>query len=83
MKNLVLCIVILSISGCMSIDTMSIENSSPGMVTVAGPIFQGCNQNFTNVAQEHCAKFNKNAMFISGQKVPIEGTCYCFYECKR
>ena len=83
MKNLILILTILSLFGCTTVDTVGISNSSPGFVTVVGPIFQGCNQNFTNVAQEHCARFKKDAVFISSRRMPIDSVDICSYECKR
>jgi hypothetical protein len=84
MKHLIFTIALLNLfTGCATVNSVDIANSSPGFVTVVGPIFQGCNQNFTNVAQNHCAKFNKSAVFTSSQRIPIDGADFCSYECKR
>jgi hypothetical protein len=81
--NKLLFVALIALSGCATVNTIAISNSSPGFVTVVGPIFEGCNQRFTDVAQAHCSKYKRAAVFTSSQRIPIQGNDICSYECKR
>ena len=59
----------------------SITNSSPGFVVIDGPRLSGCGQFVTNMAQEHCQKTGKNAVFVDGWIRPFQSDA-CRYECK-
>jgi hypothetical protein len=67
------------LSSCAT--SASIVNSSPGFVVIESPRLSGCGQLITNIAQEHCNKTGKNAVFVDGWVKPFQSDV-CRYECK-
>jgi len=67
-------------AGCVS--TASILNSSPGFVVIEAPREGGCGQKITDIAQAHCKKGGKDAVFVRESIKPFVAN-YCEYECKR
>lgn len=82
-KQMKILILVLSLpiflSSCAT--SSSIVNSSPGFVVIESPRLSGCGQMITNIAQEHCYKTGKNAVFVDSWVKPFQSDV-CRYECK-